>query len=310
MMTLSAPLPPSARRLMIIFNPTAGGAKKRRLNKTLQALQALGCSLVLRETQQRGDAERFAAEAALSAVDMVVAAGGDGTMNEVLNGLMQHPADQRLPLGIIPLGTANVLALEVGQRLTPADMARTLATGTPQTVHLALVQPAAGPARHVLLMASAGFDAHVVEHVRLGLKRRTGKLAYVFETLWQAVRYPFPRLQGYCDQQPFEAATVVVCNGRLYGGPFVAAPDGNLQSDELYLLALPRRGLLAVLGYAVSLASGSLSRRPEVTYRACHEVMLTAPVGAPVQADGDSIACLPVHITVAPETIALVYPGA
>lgn len=310
-MTVPAFRPPVARRVMIIFNPTAGGAKGRRLRRTLAALEGLGCTLVLRETAQRGDAEAFAAQARLDEVDVVVAAGGDGTMNEVLNGLMSLPVSERPPLGIIPLGTANVLALEIQQKLSPDAIAQTLAYGQPQPVHLALVQPLIqrAPARYIMLMAGAGFDAHVVENVRLGLKRHTGKMAYVVETFWQALRYSFPRLVGSSDAGAFDAATVVICNGRLYGGPFAAAPDGNLETPNLRVIVLPRAGLWNVVRYGLALMRGRLPLMSDVGYGSSQEVVLQAPEGMPLQADGDIVAHLPVRLSVAPEGVALLRPA-
>jgi len=166
----------------------------------------------------------------------------------------------------------------------------------------------AAAGRLFLLMGGAGFDAHVVENVKLGRKRHTGKLAYVWEALVQALRYPFPTVRGTVDGDPFAAATAVVLNGRLYGGPFVAVPDGDLARKDLRLALLRRKGLGNVLRYAVALATGRLPTLDDVTLRpaACIEFM--EPAGAPLQADGDTFCHLPVRITVAPRTIDLIVP--
>jgi YegS/Rv2252/BmrU family lipid kinase len=324
------------RRFMVIYNPTAGGARGRRLRKTLSALRSRGCQLDLRETRQRGDAEAFAIAAVGTGVDAVVVAGGDGTVNEVLNGLLRGGDGDGdggggntaaiPPLGLIPLGTANVLALEIGQTLQPDSIARTLIDGPRRACALARVVPPpgdgpdAGPAfgraeagreggRQFLLMGGAGFDAHVVENVKLGLKRRAGKLAYVWETLAQALRYPFPTVRGRIDGVPFEAATAVVCNGRLYGGPFIAVPEGDLAAGRLHVVLLRRKGLGNVLRYAVALALGRLPRLADVTVLAAERIDIDAPAGAALQADGDVFCRLPVGIAVAPRGIDLIVPG-
>lgn len=297
------------RRLRVIFNPTAGGAKGRRLHQTLDALKDLGCTLDLQETRQRGDAERLAAIPSTDSADMLVVAGGDGTVNEAINGLLSLRPQDQMPMGIIPLGTANVLALDMGITLTPRGIAETLARGVAKPVHLAAVPGSGNSAdRYFLLMGGAGFDAHVVENVRLGLKRHTGKLAYVVETLWQALRYPFPTVCGSVDGRFFEAATAVVCNGRLYGGPFVAAPDAHLTERTLFLILLKRKGLANVLRYAVGLGRQKLDKMPDVEIIPFSELSFDSPVGGPLQADGDVFAHLPVRVEACSRQIALVWP--
>lgn len=171
----TAPAAPRFARLRVIFNPTAGsvGRRGQRLHAVLDLLRAAGVSLDLCPTAARGDARALAAAATPELCDAVVAAGGDGTINEVANGLLD--AGHGLPLGIIPLGTANVLALEMDLAITPQAIAGALLAGQPRPVPLARVD-----GRRFLLMGGAGFDAFVVDNVRLGLKRHAGKLAYVW----------------------------------------------------------------------------------------------------------------------------------
>ena len=117
------------RRVNVIYNPTAGWRRRARLERVLERLGELGASVTLRETRGRGDAEMLARAADPAACDAVVAAGGDGTINEVMNGL-----DRRnLPLGIVPLGTANVLAAEIGLPREPRAQAEAIACGRPTT---------------------------------------------------------------------------------------------------------------------------------------------------------------------------------
>lgn len=299
-----AATPTRPERLTVIFNPTAGGSKRRRLRRTLRALEDLGCRLTLLETTAPGDAERLAAATDCDATDALVVAGGDGTVNEVVNGLLALPAERRPTLAIIPLGTANVLALEMGLRLDPASVARGLVEGRARTVCLAEAD-----GRHFLLMVGAGFDAHVVENVKLGLKRHTGKLAYVWETLWQALHYRFPTIRLRIDGTEHEAATAVVCNGCLYGGPFVAVADGDLCRPGLSVVLLTRKGYWNVMRYGAALALGKLGRLGDVRVIAAREVEILEPVGGPLQADGDAFGHLPRHIRVSPETLNLIYPA-
>lgn len=293
------------RRLMVIFNPTAGGDRRRRLLKTLALLNARGCIVTLRETAKVGDAEAFAAGASPDDCDVVVVAGGDGTINEAINGLASSGA--RVPLGIIPLGTANVLAHEIGLRLAPKAVAQALAEGPVRRIHLGR----AGE-RTFMLMAGAGFDAVVVEHVSLRLKRLFGKAAYVWEMLRQSRRYGFPTLTvtDLDTGTVRQAATAVALNGRRYGGPFLVVREGGLTQPCLDMVLLKRKGMWNVIRYSVGLASGALADFDDV--EVLRSTAFTIDGGGahePVQGDGDIIARLPTRVSVAEETVGLVFPA-
>ena len=289
-------------RVLVIYNPAAGQWRKRRLQTTLAALKGLGCTITLFATQKAGDAQERAATLTSEECDVVVAAGGDGTINEVANGLAnaQHAVP---PLAIIPLGTANVLAQEIGLRGNPRAVARAIAQGGRMTVHLGEAN-----GRYFLMMAGVGFDAHVVANVDLALKRRTGKIAYVVETLVQGLRYGFPRCRVTIDGQSHDAYSVVVCNGKHYGGPFVAAPKASLADPAFEVCLLQKGGYRHVLRYGAALVMGRLSALPDVQILTGKSLRIEGDPGLPVQGDGDIIATLPVEITVAARTLELVVP--
>ena len=288
--------------MLVIYNPAAGQWRKRRLQTTLAALKGLGCSVHLFATQKAGDAQTRAATLTAEDCDVVVAAGGDGTINEVANGLANAPG-QVPPLAIIPLGTANVLAQEIGLRGNPRAVARAIAGGARMTVHLGEAN-----GRYFVMMAGVGFDAHVVANVDLTLKRRTGKIAYVVETLVQGLRYGFPRCNVTIDGQTHDAYSVVVCNGRHYGGPFVAAPKASLAEPAFEVCLLEKGGYRHVLRYGAALVMGRLSALPDVKILTGRTLKIEGEAGLPVQGDGDIIATLPVDITVAERTLELVVP--
>jgi YegS/Rv2252/BmrU family lipid kinase len=290
------------RRVLIIHNPTAGRQKHRRLVDIVTRLDRVGATVVVRETTQRGDAEDFAAAASAEDFDAVVAAGGDGTVNEALNGLCRGAGG--LALGVIPLGTANVLACEIG--LAPRDLdgiAQAIAFSPTRRVHMGLAN-----GRRFLLMAGVGLDAEVVEKINSALKRHTGKLAYIVESLKQAVGYDFPKLTIRADGVTYEGRMAVACNGRYYGGPFVAAPDADLESPTLDVCILPNPGVAGMLRYGLALPLGKLSDLPEVRVISARSLVITGPRGAPVQGDGDIVARLPAEISIADETIELICP--
>jgi YegS/Rv2252/BmrU family lipid kinase len=284
---------------MIIFNPAAGWRRRQRLAAVLGHLREHGCALTLRETEGPGDAERFAAEVDPDAFDLVVAAGGDGTVNETINGL----ARSGLPLALIPLGTANVLAAEIGLRTDPVTVARCVALGEARPIALGSAN-----GRRFILMAGAGFEARVVATVRTPVKRWLGKGAYGFAMLGQLWAYRFPRYRVAVDDEVYQAGSVLVANGRFYAGRFIAAPAADLQSPSFQVCLFERSGRLAAIGYALALFTGRLPRLASYRMLAAKRVQIQGEPGEPVQADGDIIATLTIRIETLPGALELIYP--
>ncbi|MCG8509926.1 MAG: NAD(+)/NADH kinase, partial [Rhodospirillales bacterium] len=158
------------RRVLIIHNPVAGRRRRGFLDKILQALTDQGCAYQLRATNGRGDARSLAKEAAEEPWDLVVAAGGDGTVNEVANGLY----GTEMPLAVIPMGTANVLAAEIGLPTGARDIAHLISSGPARPIHVGMVNE-----RLFVMMVGVGFDAKVVAGVSSRIKRWIGKAAFV-----------------------------------------------------------------------------------------------------------------------------------
>lgn len=298
-----AAIPATARRCLVIHNPVAGRRHGGFLAATLAHLRTAGAKVTVRNTTARGDAEAFAREARAGAWDLVVAAGGDGTINEVVNGL----AGSTMPLAIVPLGTANVLACELGLPRQPEAVARAIAGGIPQSTTLGRATSGLGT-RYFTLMAGIGFDAHVVRDVNTGLKRRFGKLAYVAEMARQSWRFSFPAYEILVDGKTVTAASAVIANGRHYGGPWIITPRAGLGRESLALCLFRRRGLWNVTRYALALALGLLPRLPDFEVLEGQTITIQGPVGEPVQGDGDIVALLPVSLSLAPERLLLV-PG-
>src|SRR5918997_1281966 len=179
-------------RMLIVFNPAAGARRRRRLRRALDALARLGLRPELAETERPGHATLLAGEAAGRGVALVVAAGGDGTIAEVAGGI----AGSAAALGILPLGTANVLAWELGVPPAPERAAAVLATGRAAVLRPGFARYGDGTQRLFVQMLGAGFDAAVVHRLDLGLKRRLGRGAYVAQGMRELGRYPFPRFQA------------------------------------------------------------------------------------------------------------------
>lgn len=296
--------PGSRRRLVIIYNPAAGQRRQRRYLALVTALREAGCEIRALPTLAPGDAERIAAVVSPADAEALVVAGGDGTINEAVNGLLGNEAGGRtLPLAVLPLGTANVLAAEIGLGNDPAAVVHYLLHGRSRPISLGRVN-----GRHFVMMAGVGFDAHVVTRVNLKLKRGFGKLAYVVETLRQFLYYDFPLFRVEVDGQDFTAASAVVANGHYYGGRLVMAPDALLEAAELDVVLFRKAGRLHALKYAAALVLGLLPRLPDVEVHKGRLVRILGPLEDPVQGDGDVIASLPAEFMVLPDALNLVFP--
>lgn len=267
-------------------------------------LEAMGASLVIRRTATRGDAERFAAAARDAGYDRLLVAGGDGTISEAVNAL----AGSALPLAIVPMGTANVLATEIGLKAEARAIAEAALDGPVARIALGQVQAGVDRPRRFILMAGVGFDAEVVRTVDPRIKQRFGKLAYVLATLKLLLRYRTPRYVVHANGRQFAVGSVVLANGRHYGGAFVLAPDARLDRSTLELCLLQAEGRAAVLRYILALALGRLHRQHDVEIIATREATIEGREGDPIQGDGDIIGTLPARIAIAPETLLLAVP--
>jgi len=291
------------RRVLVVFNPAAGRNRRARLDAVVMALHEYGCWVKVMETNAPGHATTIARKIAAIrdetyAYDVIAAAGGDGTINEVVNGL----SGGNVALGVIPLGTANVLADEIGLGRAPREIARVLAEGPVRPISVGVAN-----GRRFVMMAGAGFDASVVDQVSLSLKRKIGPLAYVWQTVKHAFRATYPVREVVVDGVAYQTVSAVACNGRHYGGPFLAAPAARLTDGLLHVILMQGRGWLSVARYSFALITGRLALLKDVRIVLGRHVAVRGE-GEPVQADGDIIARLPVDLTIDPEPVALVWP--
>jgi len=226
--------------IALIFNPAARGEKARRFRESLGQLRD-ECTLL--ETTAPGSATALAAQAVRDGYETVVATGGDGTVNEVVNGLASVPGGLgQARLGILPLGTMNVFARELGIPLMAKRAWETIRLGQARAVDLPLakVQTEDGRAERCFVqMAGAGLDADAVGGVSLALKKKIGPLAYLFSTL-AALKAKPPTLTARWDGGSARGEWMCVGNGRFFGGPVVLFPDAKLNDGRLDLCVFPR----------------------------------------------------------------------
>ena len=277
------------RRMLVVHNPVAGWWQRNKLTRFLKAIRRHGIAVTVRRTDRAGDATLIAAKAAGSGIDTIIAAGGDGTVRETAQGLGPSP----VTLGFLPLGTANILAVELGLKQNPEHVARRLENAVPQDCYTGSVND-----DKFLLMVSAGIDSRVVARVSPSIKKYLSQGAYVLAALQELFtpRWSGP-VEAIVDGKPYQADLIVVTRAKHYAGPFCIAPDADLRSTDLYVVIPRRRGFLAMLRYAAALLTNRLHSLPDVDVIPAREVTLTGPKTHPVQADGDLIGTLPVTIT-------------
>lgn len=293
------------RHALVIFNPKAGARRYGFLKRTLSALEPLGISVKIQETERPGHAEIIAKQAGQSVnagqPDILVAAGGDGTIHEVANGL----AGTGLPLAIIPLGTANVLAHEIGLPRSPEAIAASIVHGKPTTVHLGRIGE-----RRFIMMASIGFDAESVRRVNLGLKSVIGRGAYGLAALEQFFLGDHPVLDVTVDEETHKAGWVVAGNGHYYAGGFSLTPNARLTDPSLEICLYKGTSHVDIARNVLSSLIGQHRRFRDVELLSTKSLLVEGPPEAVVQADGDVIGNLPVTISSEGGTIELIYPPA
>lgn len=279
--------PPIRKRIAVIYNPVAGFRQRGRLRRFLKHLRRHGHEVLLRRTEGPGHATRIARELDPAQIDVVVAAGGDGTINEVANGLIGRP----IPMTIAPLGTANVFAFEIGLGLKLSRAAR-----LPSEGQVAEIRPALAGKRGFLLMVSAGTDARVVANVDRKVKKYLGKMAYVLAAIREILSERPGRIQVTVDGIRHEAGLVVVTHASHYAGPFVIAPDVRMGDDSVCVVLLKGTRRRALAKYALALLVNHLPRLKDATVLRAHRVRIDGPEGQPIQSDGDVIGQAPMDI--------------
>ncbi|MEI8041285.1 MAG: diacylglycerol kinase family protein [Verrucomicrobiota bacterium] len=295
-------------RTCVIFNPAARGEKARHFRRHLEAL---GNQATLKLTAAAGDARRLAEEAVNEGFDIVVAAGGDGTLNEVLNGLGDAPEGfERARLGLLPLGTVNVFARELGLPVRLEAAWEAIQQGKETRIDLPCVDHEADglrQRRYFAQLAGAGLDARAIELVHWPLKKRIGPLAYVVAGL-KALMGAQSKITVTGGGRSETGELVLIGNGRLYGGQYRIFPGADLRDGRLDVCVFPRVNwlTLARCGPALLLQG----RPPASLVRAfqAESLTLNSPVTTPLEADGELLGRLPATFSVQRSRLRVIVP--
>jgi diacylglycerol kinase (ATP) len=292
------------RRMAAIFNPTSGGGRfKRDLPLIMDSLRGLGFEVDELRTEHPGHATELAREATGSGCDIVCAIGGDGTVNEVVNGI----AGSGVTFAIIPTGTVNVLAMELGIPLDPPDACELAARGRAIDIDLGL----AGE-RHFALMAGAGVDAAVIAGMNPLMKKALKEAAFAVQGVATALTGDFPKIRVETAGRCVDGYFVVVGNSSNYGGAFGITPAADMRDGLLDVCVMTDKSFMQMSFYWLAALVSSHLHRSNVEYFRATDIDLSLVPGEVgevlVQTDGEVAGKLPLACHVVPRALNVVTP--
>lgn len=308
------------RNAAIVYNPTSGRSRSRRLHAIENAARIMreaGIDAGLLPTTCAGSATELARDAVRRGCEMIVACGGDGTINEIVNGI----AGTQTPLAVLPAGTANILAKELGIPWNIPAAARLIAKGKHVRVALgaatwrqngsrAVGGPTVPTERYFLCVAGAGPDGAIAHGVDTAHKLRVGMLAYWLEGFRQFLTYPFPHFRVASPEKELPASLIVVGRTKHYGGPFRITTGASLFEDQFEIVAYAGRSRLMLMLClpAVWLGWLHLMRGIHVWKTAQLTCVPAAECEIFSQLDGEPSSALPIEFRIVPDALTLVVP--
>ena len=298
------------RKTSLIYNPVAGalrnGRTKRALDHCMRALRDTGLPAEAVPTTGPGTAAEIARSCLERGADLILVAGGDGTINEVVNGMI----GSQVPLGILPAGTANVLATELGIGGRMSKAAGALQECEPERVAVGRLTNEFEPnGRHFLLMAGIGLDAHIVYHMSASRKAALGKAAYWIGGFSQLGRR-FPEFTIEVDGASHRASFALVSRVRNYGGDLEIAPTISLLEPDFELVLFSGQSSFRYLKYMLGVVTKRIKRMPGVAILRARHISCRAPQDQRIyiQVDGEYAGRLPATLEIIPEALTLLVP--
>jgi diacylglycerol kinase (ATP) len=290
--------------IILICNPAAKGMSKAKIERACRLLEQKDYRVELLLTKQRGEAEQFAKDRAKRPASVIIAAGGDGTFNEVANGI----AGSEIPMAILPLGTTNVLAKELDIPHSLEGALEIALNNTPKSLSLgriAMVRDSSLVSRYFILMAGIGFDGEAVYGINETFKKITGKGAYLYSGVKTLLRFDPDELEVTVDGKKHSAYSLIVGNASKYGGHFRVTPDVRLIDPILHVCLFKGRKRIDTLRYVFGIATGSHLKFADVEYLKAGEIAIKGH--AHIQIDGDYFGMTPAEISIVPSALRLIY---
>jgi YegS/Rv2252/BmrU family lipid kinase len=292
----------------LIYNPVSGKLRRHPhfIRRTIEILGDEGISAQPIPTTGPRMAEALARRAVDENVDLILVAGGDGTINEVINGV----APSRIPVGIVPAGTANVLACELGMNTHYKTAARLISQCVPERVALGRLRNAEGEQRYFLLMAGIGLDAEIVYNLSAPLKAWLGKAAYWIGGLSHLLR-PISQFDTTVAGRTLHCGFALASRVRNYGGDLEIARGANLLEDDFEIVLFQGRNPVRYMIYFMGVVGRFLPGLRGIELERATKVEFTAPEDSRiyVQVDGEFAGHLPASIEIVPDALSLLVPA-
>jgi lipid kinase, YegS/Rv2252/BmrU family len=269
-------------KILVILNPAARGERAKSLRERIESLSTRA---VVRLTRSAGDAKNIAARAVRQGFRTIVAAGGDGTVNEVLNGI----GGSDVTLGILPVGTMNVFALELGIPGNHLEKAwDVIERGETREIDLPMAND-----EYFVQLAGVGLDAEVVRQTTPDFKKALGPVSYVISLAQVAARKPPTVVATDSEGRRWEGNFILVGNGRHYGGPLVLFRDAKLDDGLLDIVIFKHQSHWDLLRYVQAILFGNHRELPDVEYFQTPRLHVSAEGEVPVELDGELAGFVP-----------------
>ncbi len=289
-------------RALLIHNSRSGQRDRTgEVTEAMASLIAAGWEAEVAMASAPEEVERLAHMAVERGDDAVVVAGGDGTLNATIQALAHQPT----ALGVLPTGTTNVWAREMGIPMNVAAATQVLLTG-----EIARIDLGQANHRYFLFVASAGFDASVTRGVGARTKRRLGMLAYIITAVSEGLRLRGKETTIVADGRISQQRVLMIAanNVRLYGGVLKMSPDAYADDGLLDVWVFRGRGLFAATVHVVNVLLGRHSRDSGTDYYRCARVVVQSRSPLPVQLDGDYYGTTPVAFQAVPSALRIIIP--
>lgn len=313
-----------SKKAKIIYNPLAGSMRGRIPPLKKLSLKSLGQIYVPKQSNEeiiqtieetlhdagythdiflstgRGSSIKAAQEAVAQGFDLIIAAGGDGTINEVVNGM----AGASIPMGVLPLGTANSFAAELDIPFDLKEALEIIISGETKKIDLGLANK-----RYFTIATGIGFDAAAIKEVRPGLKRWFGSFAYLLAVLKTLVTYRFKKLEIEIPELAEKRIGYfcMICNTRSYAGSYELTANAVIDDGKFDLLIFKGKNASRMLLHLLKLAIGIFSplKNYDIDYMKVREVRVKSAKPVPLHVDGEIIGNTPLVATIQPKALSV-----